>query len=128
MQAAQAASRAFIGAADAVVGENQFEDVVVTHDANVDAVAMEISATFMVRRWASHPEQLDEFVGRLAAHRERSAKPFLAIMHPGHAEVEVANQRPRFQEAGLAVLPSFDRAAHALRTVIDYHRRRAQIG
>jgi acyl-CoA synthetase (NDP forming) len=101
---------------------------ILDEDANVDAVAMEISATFMVRRWASHPEQLEEFVGRLAAHRERSAKPYVAIMHPGHAEVEVANQRPRFQEAGIAVLPSFDRAARALRSVIDYHRRWAQIG
>ncbi|MHB8577110.1 MAG: hypothetical protein ACYDCQ_17495, partial [Dehalococcoidia bacterium] len=94
-------------------------------DENVDAVAQEISATFMSRRWASHPEQMEAFVERLQAHRDHSSKPFLAIMHPGHSEIEVANQRPRFQSAGIAVLPSFDRAARALRSVIEYHRFRA---
>jgi acyl-CoA synthetase (NDP forming) len=94
-------------------------------DANVDAIAMEISATFMSRRWANHPDQMDAFIQRLAGHRDRSAKPFVAIMHPGHSEVEVAAQRPRFQKAGLPVLPSFDRAARAMRLCLDYHRFRA---
>src|SRR5438105_6381915 len=95
---------------------------IVEDDENIDAVAQEISATFMSRRWANHPEQMQEFIQRLAAHRERSRKPFLTIMHPGHTEMEVAQQRPRFQEAGLAVLPSFDRAARALRPVTHYPR------
>ena len=97
-------------------------------DPNIDAIAMEISATFMSRRWANHPEQLEEFIQRLARHRDASTKPFLTIMHPGHAEIEVANQRPRLQAAGLPVLPSFDRAAKALRLCVDYHTFRAEIG
>ena len=97
-------------------------------DENVDAVAMEISPTFMSRRWANHPEQLDEFIARLKAHKERSSKPFLTIMPPGHSEAEVAVQRPKFQQAGLPVIPSFERAARALRRVLDYHRFRGQMG
>ncbi|HLZ70210.1 MAG TPA: CoA-binding protein [Dehalococcoidia bacterium] len=95
---------------------------------NIDAIAMEISATFMSRRWANHPEQLDEFIDRLAAHKERSAKPYVTIMHPGHSELEVAQQRPRFQQAGLPVLPSFERAARAMSLCAEYHRTRAAIG
>jgi len=101
---------------------------ILDEDPNIDAIAMEISATFMSRRWANNPEQFEEFIGRLAAPKERSSKPFLAIMHPGHSEIEVAKQRPRFQDAGIPVIPSFDRAARALRRVIDYHRFRARMG
>ncbi len=97
-------------------------------DATVDAVAMEISATFMARRWANQPELLDAFIARLAAHKERSTKPFLTIMHPGHSEIEVAAQRPKFQQAGIPVLASFERAATALRRVADYRRYRNEIG
>jgi len=101
---------------------------ILDEDDQIDAVAMEISATFMSRRWSNHPEQLDEFIGRLAAHRDRSAKPLLTVMHPGHSEIEVATQRPRFQQAALPVLPSFERAAKALRLAADYHRFRKEIG
>lgn len=101
---------------------------IMDEDENIDAVAQEISATFMARRWATHPEQLDAFINRLAVYRERSPKPFLTVLHPGHLEAEVAQLRPRFQQTGLAVLPSFDRAARALRLATDYHRFRAGIG
>lgn len=94
---------------------------------NIDAIAMEISATFMSRRWANHPEQLEEFIGRLAAHKERSPKPYVTIMHPGHSEIEVAQQRPRLQQAGLPVLPSFERAARAMALCAEYHRTRESI-
>ena len=97
-------------------------------DANIDAIAMEISATFMARRWTAHPEQLDAFVARLAAHCERSSKPFLAVLHPVHLESEIAAARRRFQESGIAVLPSFERAARALRRAVDYQRFLADIG
>jgi acyl-CoA synthetase (NDP forming) len=101
---------------------------IMDEDANIDAVAMEISATFMARRWTTHPDQLDHFIEQLAAHRERSAKPFLTVLHPIHLEAEVAALRPRFQQAGIAVLPGFDRAARAMRRALDYHRFRADIG
>lgn len=100
---------------------------IMDEDENVDAVAMEISATFMARRWSTHPEQLDAFIDRLARHNQSSPKPFLTVLHPGHLEAEVAQVRPRFQQAGLAVLPSFARAARATRLVMDYHRFRAGI-
>jgi len=96
-------------------------------DPNVDAVAMEMSALFMARRWAQHPEQLDDLLNRIERHAQRSDKPFAAVLHPGHLEVEVASLRPRIQERGIAVLPSFDRAARAMARVAEYHRAREEM-
>jgi acyl-CoA synthetase (NDP forming) len=101
---------------------------IMEEDANIDALAMEISATFMARRWQTHPEQLDHFIEQLVGQNQRSSKPFLAVLHPLHLEAEIAGVRPRFEEAGIAVLPSFERAARAMRRAIDYHRFRADIG
>jgi acyl-CoA synthetase (NDP forming) len=96
-------------------------------DPNVDAIAMEMSATFMARRWAQHPEQLDDLLDRIRRHQERSAKPFVATLHPNHLEAEIAVQRPKIQERGIAVLPSFDRAARAMARVAEYYRVREEM-
>lgn len=100
---------------------------IIDADQNVDAIAMEMSALFMARRWAQHPEQLDDLLNRIDQFRERSAKPFTAILHPGHIEAEVAALRPKIQERGLAVLPSFDRAARAMARLAAYERVRQEL-
>jgi acyl-CoA synthetase (NDP forming) len=97
---------------------------IVDDDPNVDAMALEIAAFIMGRRWESKPEELEQFIGRLTAHRYRSGKPFIAIMQPGYTEKLVADLHPRVQAAGIPVLPSFERAARALRQFVDYHARR----
>lgn len=83
-------------------------------DANVDAVAMEISATFMAARWEKDPTEMEPLIGSLRRFRERSSKPFVAALHPSYVEAAALTARDRLQEAGLAVYPSFDRAASAL--------------
>jgi len=81
----------------------------------------------MARRWAQHPEQLDDLLDRIRRHQERSAKPFVATLHPNHLEAEIAVQRPKIQERGIAVLPSFDRAARAMARVAEYYRVREEM-
>jgi acyl-CoA synthetase (NDP forming) len=100
---------------------------ILDEDDAVDAMVMEVSPSFMGRRWANDPEALQAFLNRLTAHRDRSAKPLLTVMPPGHAEKLVADQHPRLQEVGLPVLPSFERAARALRQAAAYHRYRSEI-
>lgn len=100
---------------------------IVDADPHIDAIVMELSALFMARRWLQHPEQFTDLVHRLERHRERSAKPFLTILHPGHLEAEVASLRPQIQEHGIPVLPSFERAARALARVTAYERARAEL-
>ncbi len=82
-------------------------------DASVDALVMEQSAMFGARQWKEHPERFDELLDTLAGHSERSAKPFLMVMHPAHEEAFVAELRLKFAGRRIPVLPSFERAAAA---------------
>lgn len=99
---------------------------IVDADPNVDAIAMELSPLW-IRRWVQHPEQLDDLLDRIGRHQQRSAMPFTAILHPAHLEADVAALRPRIQERGIAVLPSFDRAARAMARIAAYHATRQQV-
>jgi acyl-CoA synthetase (NDP forming) len=93
-------------------------------DGHVHAIAMELASGFMVRRWQADPSSLDGLLDILVAHQERSAKPFITILHPGHVEDVTAQARSRVVERGLAVFPSFERAARALNRAVDYWRSR----
>jgi len=95
---------------------------ILDEDDHVDAIAMELASGFMARRWQADPASLDSLLDLLIARRERSAKPFLTILHPGHVEDITAQARHRVIERGLPVFHSFERAARALRRAIDYWR------
>jgi acyl-CoA synthetase (NDP forming) len=97
---------------------------ILEEDGNVDAIAMEVGASFIARRLRENPVMLDQMVETLAAHKERSAKPFLAIAHPGHVEDVMADIRARLIARGIAAFGSFQAAATALRRATDYWRRR----
>ena len=95
---------------------------ILDEDEHVDAIGMELASGFMARRWAADPSSLDSLLDVLLAHRERSPKPFVTILPPGHLEEITARARARVIERGLPVFASFDRAASALRRAIDYWR------
>jgi len=97
---------------------------ILEEDENVDAIAMEVGASFIARRLRENPAMLDQMVATLAAHKERSAKPFLAIAHPGHVEDVTADIRSRLIERGIATFGSFQSAAKALRRAVDYWQTR----
>jgi acyl-CoA synthetase (NDP forming) len=97
---------------------------ILEEDEHVDAIAMELASGFMARRWQADPASLDGLIEMLAAHRERSAKPFLTILHPGHVEEVTAQARSRVVERGLPVFHSFERAARSLSRAIGYWGRR----
>jgi acyl-CoA synthetase (NDP forming) len=94
-------------------------------DANVDAIAMDLASGFMVRRWQMDPGSLDAMLDGLVAHQERSSKPFVTVLQPGHVEDVMIGVRKRVQERRLAVFASFERAARSLRRAVEYHRFRA---
>ncbi len=94
-------------------------------DVNIDAIAMEMASGFLARMWQSTPASLDTLLDAIDAHRNRSAKPFVAVLQPQHVEEVVVAARKRIQERGIAVFPSFERAAAALNRAIAVHRFRA---
>jgi acyl-CoA synthetase (NDP forming) len=93
---------------------------IMEEDPKIDAVMMEISASFMSRRWKEKPETLDRMLDTLKEFKERSAKPLLTILHPAHVEADVAAFKPRFTERDLPVFPSFERAAEAFAKAVRH--------
>ena len=91
-------------------------------DEHVDAIAMELASDFMARRWQADPSSLDTMLDLLVAHRDRSEKPFLTILHPGHVEEITAKARSRVVERGLPVFHSFERAGRALSRAVSLWR------
>ncbi len=98
---------------------------ILDEDENVDAIAMEVGASFIARRLRQNPAMLDGMVDILAKHKEASPKPFLAICHPGHVEDVMADIRARLLERGIPAFTSFQAGARALRRAISYWRFRA---
>jgi acyl-CoA synthetase (NDP forming) len=101
---------------------------ILKEDERIDAVALEMGSGFIARRWQADPKVLEEALDALAAYQERSPKPFLTIMHPGHLEGIVAELRKRVTARGIACFATFERAARALRSFLEYHRFRAEAG
>ncbi len=94
---------------------------ILDEDENVDAIVMEMATGFLARRWQADPASLDAVLDLLAAHRQRSEKPFLIVLHPAHIEDIVAQVRRRIQDRSFAVFPSFERAARSLRRLVEYY-------
>jgi acyl-CoA synthetase (NDP forming) len=99
---------------------------ILNEDEHIDAVALEMGSGFIARRWQANPKVLEEALDALTAYQERSPKPFLTIMHPGHVEGIVAELRELVTARGIASFASFERAARALHRFLDYHRFRAE--
>jgi len=93
---------------------------ILDEDSNVDAFAMELASGFMARRWQADPSSLDTMLDLLVKHRERSEKPFVLTLHPGHVEEVTAQARAKVVERGLPVFHSFERAARSLALATDY--------
>ncbi len=95
---------------------------ILDEDEQVDAIAMEVGAGFLARRLRENPAILDQTLDALSAHKERSAKPFIAITHAGHLEDVAANIRMRLLERGVPPFASFQAGARALRRAMEYWR------
>jgi acyl-CoA synthetase (NDP forming) len=100
---------------------------IIERDEHIDAVVMDVAALFMARQFLQNPERLEEFIGRLLRHRDRSAKPFITVLNPMHMEAEVLPIKQALQDRDIPVLPTFERAAAALNRVTTYHERAATV-
>jgi len=100
---------------------------ILEEDENVDAIAMEVGAGFIARRLRANPDLLNSMADTLGAHRDRSAKPFLGIVHPGHVEDVSATIRDRLIERAIPVFGSFEAAARAQALAVSYQRDRQNL-
>ena len=95
---------------------------ILDEDANVDAIALEVGAPFLARRLQAQPGLLDALIEIFASFKERSSKPLIAIVHPGHVEEIMAEIRSKLTARGIPTFASFQAGARALRKVIEYWR------
>jgi acyl-CoA synthetase (NDP forming) len=99
---------------------------ILDEDENIDAVVLEIASRLIVRRAFGQAGPSAEWLpDMLVAQKEKSPKAFAAILHPGHIEPLVAEERTKLLERGVPVFDTFQKGARALRKAIDYHRFRA---
>ncbi|MFQ5472853.1 MAG: CoA-binding protein [Dehalococcoidia bacterium] len=98
---------------------------ILEEDANVDSIAMEMGIGFIARRLRDNPDLLNAMADTLAAHSEKTKKPFLTIVHPGHVEDVAAQVRDKLLDRGVGVFASFEAAARALSRSIGYWRFKA---
>ena len=95
---------------------------ILNEDVNIDAVALEISGTFIARRMKQNPGLMDAMIEALATHRDSSPKPFVAIAHPSHVEDVMTEIRHKLLDRGVATFTSFQSAARSLSKAIAYWR------
>ena len=95
---------------------------ILDEDERIDAIAVEVSPRMMSRRMPGEQAPIDWLPDMLAAHKERSTKPFLAIMHPGHMETFVAEERQKYVQRGIPAFAGFQQAATAFAKVVAYRR------
>jgi acyl-CoA synthetase (NDP forming) len=95
---------------------------ILDRDPQIDGIAMEMASGFLARMWKANPAVLDGLLDAIDAFRAKSDKPFIGILQPQHVEDIVREARLRAQERGIAVFPSFERAARAMARANQYHR------
>jgi acyl-CoA synthetase (NDP forming) len=98
---------------------------ILDRDPVIDTIVLEIGTGFAAQRWASHEDELTSLLDKIAEFDQRTAKPFVAIMHQAHVAQIVAHARELARARGLVVFDNFERAAAALKVSFDYWSTRA---
>ncbi|MEC8945627.1 MAG: CoA-binding protein [Chloroflexota bacterium] len=97
-------------------------------DPNTDIIVMESSIGFIQRRLEKQGQGLDTLIEGLKSFQESSKKPFGVIATWNQNEGELADFRKKVSDAGIAVFPTFQAGAGAIRKVRDYYRKQETLG
>ncbi|MFN8624499.1 MAG: hypothetical protein U0587_00690 [Candidatus Binatia bacterium] len=97
-------------------------------DDDIDVIAFDLGSGLAFDLWREQPPNFAAMVDVLAAFSRRSAKPLASIVEPAHEDAEAAQMRAHFTRRGLLTLPSAERAAAALRKLVEHERFRRGLG
>lgn len=97
-------------------------------DDDIDVIAFDLGSGLAFDLWREQPPNFAAMVDVLAAFSRRSTKPLASIVEPAHEDAEAAQMRAHFTRRGLLTLPSAERAAAALRKLVEYERFRRGLG
>ena len=96
-------------------------------DPNTDIIVMETSIGFIQRRLERQGQGIDELIAGLKEFQVASAKPFAIVATWHQDEAGLADFRHKIADAGIAVFPTFQDAARAIRRVRDFYLTRAAV-
>jgi acyl-CoA synthetase (NDP forming) len=98
---------------------------VLAADATIDVIAVDLGAGLSIERWHQHPLLAAAMWDVLGAFARRSRKPFAVIADAPHRPADAAQLRTDLRQRGIVTFVSAQRAAQALRHLIEHHRRAA---
>jgi acyl-CoA synthetase (NDP forming) len=93
---------------------------VMEHDPNIDAIVLELFT--IISPFSRNKEKPDPLLDTIVEFKDRSKKPFLAIVTTAHSEALASEIRERLMSKGIPSFPSFERGAKTLKRFVDYHR------
>src|SRR5260370_3077744 len=84
---------------------------ILDRDPVIDNIVPEIGTGLRARRWATHEDELIGLLDRISAFNQRTAKPFIVIMHSADVEAVGARGGQPAPERGLVAFASWLSAA-----------------
>jgi len=93
-------------------------------DTNIDSVILDLSSMSIMRRMADDQDNrgnLRSLVDTLSNFRERSVKPFMAVINPMHREGLANELRDSLINKGIVSYPGYERAAKTLMKIVGYY-------
>ena len=96
-------------------------------DPNTDIIVIEASIGFIARRLERQGQGMDDLIDMFKDFQESIDKPFGVIATWNQDEAALADFRIKVADKGIAVFPSFQDAARAIRRLREYHVNRAEM-
>jgi acyl-CoA synthetase (NDP forming) len=96
---------------------------ILAEDPGLDSFVYEFSAGFFIRQWRGEDgeKRLNDMLDGLDRFRERTGRPLVLVVHPGHLEAEILPLKQELWKRNYAVYGNFDRAAIALSKVTNFY-------
>jgi len=98
---------------------------VLSEDENIDTVVLEISVAFMKNLSWINTDLFDNLIKALVDFKKRSAKSFITVSVPAHAEQEALEVKKKLVTQNIPCFSSFESSAKALRKTIDYYQNKS---
>jgi len=95
---------------------------ILSGDENIDCLVLELCLPFLAQIWEYYPSYLDHLLETLVGFRATCAKCFSIVLIAGQREAEALKIRRKLIDRGLPSFPTFERAAKALKKIVDYYR------
>ena len=96
-------------------------------DTNTDIVVIEASIGFISRRLERQGKTMDDLIDMFKEFQESTDKPFGVIATWNQDEAALAEFRIKIADRGIAVFPSFQDAARAIRRLREYYVTQAEL-